>query len=415
MVNKKTEKANPGKVLKNKFLLIFVSSFLSIVIIFGAVLGIVSAIRSSRAFVKYNGLVMGEEEVNYFLGYYKYKYMSMLSASGVGGVVDEPAFWNSSPEGSEETYGDGLRAGAKLYIQQLMAASYLFDSHKSLTKSEREKIKNAAKAVVKYSEAEGDVETFDKYAKLYGFSYSSLSDVVKYIYKADNVKDTIYGENGYNLKNFILPDAKRFCEEYLSEYTHVKLLIIRTETKYKLDDKGQLIKGEDGFYETVALTAEEKAERLEKINSIREYIDAIGTDEPQMSAEMFDRYLETLDEGDEEMYIDGYYFHPSATYTQNFPKEYSSVVERAYEMEIGDYSDVTVDGAVCFIYKYAPTSDIYTSTIAEDCFTDFYSDLATKLFDESLSFYTDEVEFSEKYDEIDITLIPYNYKYIPRF
>ena len=412
-MNKKNEKptAVSGEAKrKNKPLIIFISAFLSAVLILGIVLISVMGVRSSRAVVEYDGLTMDMETVSYFASYYKCRYMSILSRSGVENVLDQPAFWNTVAKDSDKTYGELLAEGVELYIRQVMAAAYLFDNYATLGAEDRDAIKESAKDVLNYSEAEGDKKLFNKHVSIYGFDYSSFKKAAEFLYKASLVKNIIYGQNGANLKNF--PDL---CEEYLSEYTHVKLLYIRTETKYVYDQNGNREVDENGFYVTAPLNEDEKAERLSIIEKIRSYINATANGgESEMTSELFETYIKKYDELDSKLYQDGYYFHENSSFTANFPKGHREVIEKAYSMEIESYDELKHDTGVYFIYKYAPTSGIYTTSISEVCFTDFYTDLASKLFDESLNEIGKEVVFKSAYGELDLILLPYNDKFYLR-
>ena len=128
---KQNQKKNNGAKTKPKvnILTIFVCIFVGLAIVLGATLGIVSYAKNSRAAVKYKGTLMDSETASFFMSYYKYRYMGMLSSAGVDGVEDTPGFWNSTYEGEDKTYGELLYEGACEYIGQLVAACYLYDSY----------------------------------------------------------------------------------------------------------------------------------------------------------------------------------------------------------------------------------------------------------------------------------------------
>ncbi len=432
MKNKKTKnKVNKGadkeasKRLGKHFLPVFIAVFLVITVALGTVLGIVSALNNARAAVKYNGVTMDEGTAAYFQGYYKKQFMKLLSDSGVADVIDQPAFWNTKAEDYDKTYGELLQEGCEEYIASIIAANYLFDGYATVSSDIKRQIKESVLEEVNNSTAEGDVGKFDEMLLSlgYGFTYSSMLKAAEMMYKADSVKSIIYGVSGENLSDYSHPDAEALCDEYLNEYAHVKLLIINTETQYKLDENNNKIKGDDGYYETEPLPESIKVERLEDIEEIREHIAAIGTDGEQMSSAVFDSFIEKYEDSSEvssDNYAlsmpDGYYFHKSASYTQNFPEVGSEAVETALSMEIGEYAECTVNGNVCFIYRAPVTAGAYASALAEVCFTDFYSDLADRLYEETLALYTDGVVFTDKYSSEELYYIRPNFEYmLPRF
>lgn len=395
---------------KNVFLITFVCIFLALVLIFGAVIGIITLVKNTNAVVKYEGLTMDKETASFFVTYYKYRYMSILSSLGVENVEDSRGFWNEIYEKEGVSYGELLTKSTEQYIRQIMVANYLFDNYARLTSDDRDIINTARSELLTYK-ADGSKDRFNSEVSRYGFDYGSLKDAITMLYKANIAKNIIYGEDGSNLKNF--PDL---ANEYLSEYTHVKLLYIRTETTFVLDEVGNRVVGDDGNDETRFLTDAEKAERQTLISEIRGYIEAakVGGD-IQMGEEMFDYYLEKHDEGDGDMHEDGYYFHENSAFTAEFSEVFKNVVDKSYAMEIGTYDEVNVDFGVCFIYKYEPTANVYASTLAEVCFTDFYSDAANVMFEKTLTELSADVIFTEKFKKIDIIALPYNYDYLPSF
>ena len=395
---------------KNVFLTTFICVFLVLVLILGAVLGIITAVKNANAVVKYKGLTMDKETASFFVTYYKYRYMSILSSLGVENVEDTRGFWNRIYENEGVSYGELLTKSTEQYIRQIMVANYLFDNYARLTSDDKEIINTARSELLTYK-ADGSKDRFNSEVSRYGFDYSSLKDAITMLYKANVAKNIIYGSDGSNLANF-----PEIANEYLAEYTHVKLLFIRTETTFVLDENGDRIIGDDGNDQTRLLTESEKAERQTLISEIRGYIDAakVGGD-IQMGEEMFDYYLEKHDEGDKDMHTDGYYFHKNSAFTAEFSEVFKNVVDKSYAMEIGSYDEVNVDFGICFIYKYEPTANVYASTLAEACFTDFYSDAANVMFEKTLTELSADVIFTEKFKKIDIIALPYNYDYLPSF
>ena len=402
------------KTPRRKFLLIFVCIFVSILLVLGAVLGIASAIKKSRSVVSFKGITMDEEVASFFVTQYKYNFMSMLSASGVKNVEDTLGFWNKVSE-NEKTYGELLTAGAYEYIKQIMATNYIYDRYASLSKSDKAVISTAVEETLTYK-AGGNENTFNKAVSEYGFSYSSYKTAVTMLYKATLAQTIVCGSKGENLENGS-QSIKEYItvEEYLSRFSHVKLLFIRTDTTFVLDNSGNRIKNSDGSYQLRNLTDEEKEQRQSLISEIRGHISAIGSGEAEMGATMFDYYLQNNDEGDPDMRSNGYYFNENSEYTQVFTSVYEDIVNTSYELQIGEFGEAEVDFGVCFIYKYETSeSDLEKSTL-EVCFRDFYSDLSGVFFDKLLADFTPHVEFSKKMDNVDVLKLPYNYIYLPAF
>ena len=89
----KTKKEDSQNRKKNNFLLIFVCVFLSVVLIFGCVFGIIAALNQSKKLVKFGSLGFDEGELNYLASYHKNDFMTILSDAGIK-PFDTPIFWN---------------------------------------------------------------------------------------------------------------------------------------------------------------------------------------------------------------------------------------------------------------------------------------------------------------------------------
>lgn len=394
---------------KNRFLLIFVCIFISAVLVFGIVLGIVSGAKKSKTVASLNGVGMNYEVISYFASQYKYNFMNMLSASGHKNVEDSPGFWNKD-SGDGKTYGELLNEGVKEYIAQILVTNYLYDRYTKLSASDKALISTAVEETLTYK-ANGNEDEFNKAVKEFGFSYSSYKDAAAMVYKTLLAQRVICGENGKNLE-----DEYEIISEYLSEYTHVKLLFIRTETTFVLDAEGNRVVENDGTYATRELTESEKLERQELISEIRGYIEnAMNEENNAMGAEMFDQYLKNNDEGDRKSHDYGYYFHKSSDFSKVFAEEFEDVVNTAYEMKVGDFGEAEVDFGVCFIYKYDVSYNDIENSALKDCFADFYSELSDVFFAEQVKELSKDVKFNKKFDEIDMILLPYNYGYHPVF
>lgn len=396
------------KTKKNNFLIIFVCIFVSIAIIVASALAITSAVKNANALVKYEGLTMDRELVNFFVSYYKYKYMSMLNNGGVD-VEDTESFWNTKCN-TINTYGEFLVYNTREYIKQLIVANYLYDSYARLSADEKSDIKLAAREILVYH-ADNDVATFNAATEKYGFTYSVMEDAARMIYKASRVKSVIYGTNGANIAS----DAA-FCEEYLGEYSHVKLLFIRTENDLLRDENGELVVGDDNSYVTVTLTAEEKAERLAVIEEIREAIALRGTDaDGQMDEAMFETYLARYGGGDPDKDAEGYYFHADSDFTSEFSEAFADVVKTALDMDKYSFAEAECSVGVCFIYRYDAEAGAYADTSDDGCFLDFYANAAAAHFDAAMEKYCADVVLTELFDEIDVVAMPYNSVYAPTF
>ena len=407
MKKKNNKKEKSGK----RTLLVFVAAFLSLALILGATLGIISVVKRSNSVVSYDGVTMTKPVAAFFISRFKVTYISALRASGVN-AVDTADFWASKDE-SGESYGEKFEAKALQYLKEIVSTAYLFDRYAGLKKADKEKIRTTCADVLEYK-AGGSVERFNEMAAPFGFDYDSFCDAVELLYKSTSSYGAIYGADGTGIYN-----DKASCEKYLSEYSHVQLIFIRTEQKLTTDGEGKTV--------LVDLTDAEKAEKGEIINTLTAAIEALesGAD-GQMTPAMFEIYLDKkYNDGDTSMNSTGYYFHEDAEVTAEFAEAFPEVVKAALEMKNGEYRKVNTSvidednligmEGVCFIYKYAPVLDAYKNASLENWFRDFYSDASEYMFVESVSALIAGAKVSEKLKELDIVAVPKNTELVPRF
>lgn len=390
--------SNVGK--RGRVLTIFICIFLAILLAVGGTLGIISAVKSSRAAVKYEGVMADEGTVRYLASYYKYLYKTALAADGIV-VRDTEKFWASEAEPGK-THGELLSEGFKNYLSGIMVANRLFLDYSSYTSLDKETVEATAKEVLLYSEAKGSVDVFNSLSESYGFDYDDFLSAAELLYKAQMAESLIYGASGGNLQSF--PDE---CEQYLAEYSHVALLFFRTEETFLLDENGDRTYDGSGNVKMRELTDAEKAVVQEKIAFLDDAIEKHKNDEDgQITPTTFELYLDKSD-SDPEMKTTGYYFHADAERTAEFAQAFPEVVEAALEMELYSYEKVDCSIGVCYLYRYDAVEGAYSDE-ENVFFSDFYSDAADYFFSEALAAFSPDVSFTGKYDNIDIFDIPIN-------
>ncbi len=391
----------------NRFVIVLVSVFLAVVIAVGGIFAIVLGIKNSRAFVKYDGITLSKEETYFFASYYKNQYMASLSKSGVA-ATDTQEFWNTKCN-YVNTYGEFLEYNTREYLKQIIISNHLFDTYTKLTESEKKDLKLAASEILDY-QASGDVDKFNSATEKFGFSYSNFYKVTEMLYKTLVIKRVLFGDDGSKIAS-----ETELCEDYLSEYSHVKLMFIRTEKDFKLDEDGNRVQ-EDNQDVLIELSEEEKAKRKEDITAIRNAIIGIETGaEIQMSPTMFDNYLAIYKSGYDDKDANGFYFHEDSEYTKEFSSALPDVVAAALDMNVNTYKEVKTDFGVCFIYKYQATPGAYTEKSDTSCFTDFYKNASAASFEDILKELSENVSFTDNYDSLDVIALPNNGVYYPRF
>lgn len=425
-MNKERKSVAPSRdeaTAKTKRAVIIITAvLLSAILIFGAAVGTVAAVRNARAAVKYGGTMADEGVVSYLLATYKSYYMR----SEVG-AVDTPEYWGETV--GNVTRGELLRKSAEEYVRSVIAGAYLFDRYTSLASYEKSSIKNATEEVLAYK-ADGSEKRFNEQTEKMGFDFDDFCRATELIYKAESAESVIYGVDGAALKNLANAEVLAQCNSYFNLYSRVKILYIDTKETVVKSEDGKIELDTDGSYKTAYLTGAEKLSRLGDIAEIRRLIEGAKTGVgDEMSPEYFDLMQDKYNIS-KAYNASGYYFSPYSAFSAGFARdsvEYlsgayreamhkmlSATVELSLEMSAGEYREIEGDFGVCFIYKCEKETGAYVSSGLGAFFHDFYSDAAEYLYNESLALISHDVKIKEKYNEIDTVKIPYNYAFVAK-
>ncbi len=389
-----------AKFKKNRAVIIFICVFLAAVIILGAVLGIISAVRYSNAVVAYNGVTVNHKIAAYFVSRLKVDYLSEHTGN------DNGDFWNSEYRDGV-TYGEDFERLAEQHLKEIAVMNYMFDSIRSLTADEKDVIKNTAEEILSL-QAGGSVEKFNEIAEKYGFDYDSFCDATEMYYKAAYAFDVLYGSEGINISQ----DAT-VCGSYLNEYSHVSLIFVRERTKLKEGSEGE---SERNVY----LDANELAERDEYIKKLNTALDAYKNGKDgQMSAESFEIWLMDEENSATKWRNTGYYFHKDAAATKEFSERYPGIAEKAYEMELYSFDKLELTASVemedgteisekmhIFMYKYPVANGAYADKeMLEYWFSDFYGNASVHLYLKLLEEYSAAATlggYGDKFDYVGV-------------
>ena len=306
-----------------KILITIVCVLLVIIAIFGTALGIIIGKRNSNAVVKYGSVYFDTHTVNYLSSYYKYQFITAFKDE-YNAYSDD--LWEMEYRDGK-TYSELLSEYTEEYIREVASANYLYDSYASFSDADKEKVKAVVEEILLYR-ADGDVDKFNGIALSHGFDYDSFENIVTVLYKASHVETKLFGEDGINIAS-----SAELCAEYLNEYSHVKLLFIRTEDKFLIDENGDRIRDENNVDMTEPLTESEKLERTELIEKVRGMIDAFnkGSGEIMMSPDSFTYLITKNGDGDPLMTESGYYFSERSEFSLEFAGAFLDVVKKAFK------------------------------------------------------------------------------------
>lgn len=377
---------NKKETKKHSFLPIFICIFVALVLIFGVVMGIVIGVSNARSAAKYGSINMSEGALRAYVSKYKSEYVAALIGGGVD-FYEHESFWSSAADDGG-SYGDYLKAAVEARVRETVVKAALFDEVGALSATDKNRINQACEEVLS-DRAGGDEGEFNRLTAPYGFTYSDMKEMVTVVYKADRALEAIYGTNGAK----VVYRTDGLCREFLSGYSHIYILFIRTE-------------GYEG---------EDRAEREAAINTVRDAIAAKNEGgDFIMNGDMFFNYLNTLGDDTPENKLHGYYLREGSAYTAASLLEAPALTEKALDMEIGEFSEVEFDtGGVCFIYKCEPSPDAYLSASIVSGLSDFTALAAEYCFESDVAAFTESVVLTEKYYAADPTKIKYTGEFYP--
>lgn len=416
-----TKQKKKEKMSRKKILLTIICIFTILLVVFGATLAIIVGIRNANAVVYIDDVRLDEGECNFFAAYYKYMFISAYKGEG---AADTAEFWNSVSQNGK-TYGERLNAGALRYINDIAIKNYLFNSYCEFTKEDDVKVKKAVKEVLLYK-AENSVDKFNELASPSGFDFEDFEACAPILYKASALQERVFGLEGEKLKSFVSgasssDDIAIYLDEQLDKYSHVKLLFIRTEDTFKLDENGNRVRNEDGEDTLVPLSEEGKEQRRKLIADIRTSIAAFnsGSGEGEMTPTYFNWLLsEHGSEGDVNMNDDGYYFLSDSEFTREFcsgGEDLKSIADMSVAMSTDSYAEVPFDGGICFIYKSQCAEKAYLGTDTGGCFSDFYAIAVGPVISSVTESYMPDVTVKDRLLETDFTELSSSNLFIPSF
>ena len=395
---------NTSAQRSKRVFVIFSAIFLSAILLFGVIFGAVAIAKSNSAVMRYKGIYLTDGVSAYLATTYKYDLMTTLTKSGVE-CYDSPYFWQSESE-EGRTWGDVLAEGAERYIKRVMIGSYLFDRNTRLNKSDKEVIDKAVCEVVEYR-AGGSVDRFNELSEKMGFTYRDFTKAAELMYKYEMAEAVIFGYDGAALKG---GGFSAECSEYFeSAYSHVKLIIMRTD--------GEMVTDPETGKEVLSEYDDATRAKVEAdIEHVRELIYNFENDllAEQMSPEAFEWYVNKYKTGTVND-TEGYYFSSSSAYSLEFAEDAPEIVSLSLSTEVGHYAECELDIGVCFIYKCPLEENAYTRISLSHFFEDFYENASSYVYSTAVDAYLDAVTVSERYDAKAVVGKPYNYELCVKF
>lgn len=435
MSNKKNLKKRTAAAVKNKkkplteeerakrtrrVVIIVISAILAAAIVFGIVLGIITLVRNASYVMKLDRVGIDKGVAAFLISIYKHDYIETLLSDGVD-ASDSSTFW--AKKRYTGTEGDLFNYEATEHLKRIVAANVLFDEYATLTDDDIYKINFAVQEVLNF-QAGGNKKAFNELTSSMGFDYKDFKRGTEMLYKFRLVYTTVFGESGSKMQT----NFADYCETfYEMNYIRAKILVIRTQDTYKFDENGEMIKGEDGKYETRTLDEAEKRERAEYIQDLDKCVQLLRTNpDNTIALNDFNNLLNTVAEKYKENVTsavkNGYYLAEDSDYTTKLGLD--GIIDEAFGLEVGEIytyesgvaaaeeTDSSTGFAYkCYVYKMEKDDKAYQDSSLEHFFLDFNYLASVSLYSEMVKEYAKEVEVKDKWDALNPVAIPRNYNY----
>ena len=413
---------NEGQLKTRRIITVSVSIILGILILFGATLGIITGVRRSRYIARLGGNGVSEGVVSFLAATYKTSYMATHRENGVS-VSDTDAFWKTEVYNGN-THGDYLKYYTGEYISKVLASARIFDEVSRMTAEDKRAVSIAVDEILTYR-ASGSVDDFNALCDPMGFDYSDFKEAATLLYKASRAPERVFGEDGSGASALT-----EECDSFYMRYSRVKMIFIRTEDTFSLDGEGNRIIDSSGNDTLRPLTDDEREERTAYIETLKECIAGInnGSVAPERFDELAAEITERYKENSSSVLESGYYLYANSNYTNEFSNMIPEAVKSALMLDVGECTMVEIptlseDNAeteasesgdtdysfkgVCFMYRAESEEKAYKNT-ESNFFGDFYALVANDLYENMIKEYMEEVIFSEKWSEVDPSVLPYN-------
>jgi len=287
---------------------------------------------------------------------------------------DKASFWEETVTGSDktwnETFTEFIVDNAKTYL----AALYLFDElGLSIGKNVEEEIDNEIKELLD-GQADGNKKQFNEILSQYGVNMEILRELYLIEKKIEFLQEYLYGDNGIEK---ISSSVK--TKYYEDNYVRIKHIFLYTGKRPVVKDNGEYEYNDQGYVKYRNMTAEEDKAVKERAET---YYKAL-TDSAEDFDDLLLYYGEDVAARDE--YPNGFYFTESSTY-------FKSVLDAAFDMNVGEYRMVTSESGIHIIKKLELEKNGYSIAANTDFFTDFESNLISKTFNARLEEYKKLIE-----------------------
>lgn len=208
---------------------------------------------------------------------------------------------------------------------------------------------------------------------VYGINIDTLRQIYIIEAKLDAVYEALFGANGT-----MAPSASELEDYFSANYARVKYIQIYSGSNYVINEDGTIATDEKGYYLTYELSAEEKAEKQEKIAAMMADLDA-GVD--------FETLTEQYSETDISYYQNGFYMCSDSVNSFG-----TTLVREALSMKEGEIRLVADDDATYLVQRcphipYADLTEIYdlaqltklTERCAQEKYTAYFKKLAEEV------------------------------------
>lgn len=322
---------------------------------------------SSKTVMQYEGETVTANMYRYWLSTYKGSFMNTYTD-----MSDTDAFWDSAIT-TELTAEQYLNQAVQENVKRTLICAVEFDKlGLTLSDSSVAEMEEYIESLIE-ERADGSRKAMNQILAQYGINIDMLREIYTMEDKTSALFSYLYGTNGANA----LSDAEyeQYCQDH---YVRVRHIYVNNAYAYDVNENGYYSYDESGVLKTRELTAEELAEKTQKIADIETAL-AAGDD--------FDTVYNTYSE--DFYYENGYYL--SAT-TGFIP----AVITAAFSLEVGEWVRVDSDYGTHFILRLEMDEKPYENEANADFFDSFTTDAQNDAF---LTWLDERMELVEIDDE----------------
>ncbi|MBQ3791808.1 MAG: hypothetical protein II797_01765 [Clostridia bacterium] len=350
-----------------------------------ALLLLLSACASSEALLSFGKTGIDRYMYRYFASSYKGIY-----SRSIQGYSDTDEFWDA-PVNGEKTVCEILDAEVVSHVKKTLICAELYDRLGYRLSDERVRSVDERLDQLQDDYGEGSLQKLNQLLLPYGVNREILRKIYLMEEKVDALEEALFSSGG----ELEITEEERDLF-YRENYVRVRLIFLRTESKYLTDEEGNPVYDlSTGSYVLEELTDREKEEKQQRIAYLEEHLTEASFDEYEKS----DSELSSSALG-------------KAYVLDSFTSSLAFLFEAASSLEVGEIRKVTAENGVYFVLRCASEEKGYLSEEESDYYDSFEEHLRYEKYLRFIGGYEGEVAVNEEaLREFSLKNVTANYDY----